>query len=49
MKKYSREKYDSMSMAQQQQLYELWKRAQLIKSKMTQESNKTLKDKVAIL
>ena len=33
--KYSKEKYDSMSMAQHQQLYKLWKRARFVKGKKT--------------
>ena len=33
LKKYSREEYDSISVAQHQQLYELWKRAGLIMGK----------------
>ena len=38
LKKYSREEYDSMSKAQCQQLYELQKKARLIKGKKTPES-----------
>ena len=33
MKKYSREEYDSMLVAQCNQLYELWKKAGLIKGR----------------
>ena len=49
MKKYSREKYDSMSVAQRHQLYELWKRARLMKGKKTSESSRALEAKVAVL
>ena len=47
--KYSREEYDSVSMAQHQQLHELWKKAGLIKGKKTQESNRALKARMAAL
>ena len=40
LKKCSREKYDSMLMAQQQQLYKLWKKNRLIMNKKTPESSK---------
>ena len=49
MKKYSREEYDSMLMAQHQQLYELWKKAGLIKDKKTPESSRALEARVAML
>ena len=49
LKKYSREEYDSMSAAQCQQLYELWKRAGLIKGKKTPESSRVLEARVAML
>ena len=42
LKKYSREEYDSMSMAQHQQLFELQKKARLIKLKKTPESSRAL-------
>ena len=42
LKKYSREEYDSMMTAQQQRLYKLQKKAELIKSKKTPESSKAL-------
>ena len=44
LKKYSRENYDSISMAQHQQLYELWKKAGLIKGKKTPESSRALEN-----
>ena len=49
LKKYSQEEYDSMSAAQHQELYELWKNAGLIKGKKTPESNRALKARVAML
>ena len=49
LKKYSREEYDSMSMAQHQQLYELWKKAGLMKVKKTLESSRALEASVAML
>ena len=49
LKKYPREKYDSMSMAQHQQLYEHWEKAGLIKGKTTPESSRALKARVAML
>ena len=49
LKKYSKEMYDSMLVAQHQQLYELQKKAGLIKGKKTQESSRTLKARVAML
>ena len=42
LKKYSREEYDSMLTSEDQQLYELWKKAGLIKGKKTPESSKAL-------
>ena len=48
-KKYSHEEYDSMSTAQHQQLYGLWKKAGLIKGKKTQESRIALEARVAVL
>ena len=47
LKKYSREEYDSLSMAQHQQLYELKKKARLIKSKKTPETSRALEAIVA--
>ena len=49
LKKYSREEYDSMLTVQCQQLYELWKKARLIKGKKTQESSRALEARVAVL
>ena len=49
LKKDSREEYDSTLMAQCQQLYELWKKAWLIKSKKTPDSCKALEARVAML
>ena len=49
LKKYSREEYDSMSTVQCQQLYELWKKAGLIKGKKAQESSRALEAEVAML
>ena len=49
LKKYSREEYDSMLVAQHQQLYELWKKARLIKGKKTPESSSALEARVAAL
>ena len=49
LKKYSREEYDLMLMAQHQQLYELWKKAGLIKGKKTPESSRALETTVAAL
>ena len=48
MKKYSREEYDSMSMVQHQQLYELQKKARLVKGKKTSESSRALEAIVAV-
>ena len=48
LKKYSREEY-LMSMAQHQQLYEVWKTAGLIKSKKTPESSKAFEARVVVL
>ena len=42
LKKNSKEDYDSMLMAQCQQLYELWKKAGLIKDKKTPECSRAL-------
>ena len=47
LKKYSREDYDSMSTAQYQQLYELKKKAGLIKGKKTPESSRASEARVA--
>ena len=49
LKKYSREEYDSMSMAQHQQLHEIWKKAGLIKDKKTQKTSRALKARAAML
>ena len=49
IKKYSREQYDSMSMAQHQELYKLWKKAILLKGKKTPESSNALENRVAML
>ena len=49
LKKYAREEYDLMSMAQCQQLYELQKKARLFKGKKTPESSRALEAKVAML
>ena len=49
LKKYLQEDYDSKSVVQHQQLYELWKRAMLIKGKKTQESNRALEARVAMV
>ena len=49
MKKYSRKEYDSMSMAQCQQLYELQKKAGLIKCKRIPENSRALEARVAML
>ena len=49
LKKYSRVEYDSMSMAQCQQLYEHWNKARLIKSKKTTESSRALETRVVTL
>ena len=43
LNKYSKEEYDSMSTAQQQQLHELWLKTGLQKSKQTTEGNMTFK------
>ena len=42
LKKYSREEYDSMSVAQCQQLYKLWKKARLMKHEKTPENSRAL-------
>ena len=49
LKKYSHEEYNSMAMAQQQQLYEHWHKAGLLKGKKIAESNKASEVRVAIL
>ena len=49
LKKYSREEYDSMSMAQHQQLYKLWKKAKLVKGKKAPEGSRALEARVAML
>ena len=49
LKKYSKEEYESMSMVQHQQLYELQKKARLIKGKKTPESSRALEARVAVL
>ena len=46
LKKYSQDEYDSMSAAQCQQLYELQKRARLIKGNKTPESSRALEARV---
>ena len=46
--KYSREVYNLILM-EQQQLYELWQKAKLLKSKKTPESSKTLEARMAVL
>ena len=48
LKKYSREEYDSMLMAQCQQPYEFQKKARLIKGKKTPESGRALEARVAM-
>ena len=49
LKKYSREEYTSMSMAQHQQLYELQKNARLIKGKKAPRKKRPIEARVAIL
>ena len=49
LKKYSREEYDSMSMTQHHQLYELQKKVRLIKGKKTPESKRALEVRVDVL
>ena len=49
LKKYSREEYDLMVAAQCQQLYMLWKKAELIKGKKALESSRVLEAKMAVL
>ena len=49
LKMYSMEEYDSMSMAQHQQLYKLWIIARLIKRKRTPKRRKALKARVAMI
>ena len=49
MKKYSREEYDSMSIAQCQQLYELSTKAGLIKGKKTPDDSRVFEARVAVL
>ena len=48
-KKFSREEYHSMLMAQHQQLHELWKKARLLNGKKTPESSTALEARVAEL
>ena len=49
LKKYSREEYNSMLMAQCQQLYELWKKADLTKGKKTPENSRALEARLTML
>ena len=49
LEKYSKEEYDLMSIAQHQQLHELWNKTGLIKGKKTPESNKAFKARVSTL
>ena len=49
LKKYSGEEYNSMLMAQCQQLYELWKGVELITGKKTTKSSRAFKARVAML
>ena len=49
LKKYSREEFNLMSAAQCKQLYELQKKAGLVKGKKTQESSRALEARVAAL
>ena len=49
LKKHSRGEYSSKSMAQCQELYELWMKAGFIKGTKAQESSRTLEAKVAML
>ena len=49
LKKYSTEEYDSVSMAQRQQLYVLLCKAGLLKGKKTPENSKALEARVALL
>ena len=49
LQKYSREEYDSIPMEQCQQLYELWKKAVLIKGKKTPEKSRALEARMAAL
>ena len=49
LKKYSREEYDTMSLAQCQQLYELQKKIELINGKKNPESIRALEARVAVL
>ena len=49
LKKYSRVEYESMLMAQCQKLYNLWKKARLIKVKKTPESSRALEARVTML
>ena len=49
LKGYSREEYGSMLVAQCHQLYELQKKAMLIKGNKTQESSRALETRVAML
>ena len=49
LKKYTQEKYDSMSAAQRQQFYEIQKKARLINGKKTTEGSRALEARVAVL
>ena len=49
LKKYFREEYNLMSTTQHQQLYKLWKKAGLVKSKKTTKSSKALEARVTTL
>ena len=49
LKKNSQEEYDSLIMAQHQQLHEFWKKDGFIKGKMTPESSRASEAKVAML
>ena len=49
LKKYFQEEYDSISAAQCQQLYELRKKARLMKGKKITESSRALEARVAVL
>ena len=46
LKKYAREENDLMSIAQHQKLYELWKKAGVIKGEKTPESSRGLEARV---
>ena len=49
LKKYSTEKYDSMSMVQPPPSYELWKKAGCTKVKKTPERSRALEARMAML